>query len=169
MTVLLSVQGLTKGYGPRPLFTDLSFDLRAGERVGLIGPNGSGKSTLLRLLAGLEEPEAGTRAQRRNARLGYVAQDDVFPAGLSARQIVLEALAEEPIEDRERATRAAIALTRAGFTDPDQPADVLSGGWRKRLALARELARQAELLLLDEPTNHLDLPGILWLERLLRD
>ena len=69
MTVLLSVQGLTKGFGPRPLFTDLSLDLRAGERVGLIGPNGSGKSTLLKLLAGREEPDAGTRVLRRGARV----------------------------------------------------------------------------------------------------
>src|SRR5207248_5908491 len=69
----------------------------------------------------------------------------------------------------ERDTRAAVALTRAGFADPDRPADVLSGGWRKRLALARELVRRPDLLLLDEPTNHLDVPGIVWLERLLRD
>ena len=82
MTVLLSVQGLTKAYGPRPLFSDLCLDLRAGERVGLIGPNGSGKSTLLRLLAGREEPDAGVRSARRGARLGYLAQDDVFAAGL---------------------------------------------------------------------------------------
>src|SRR6266852_5982791 len=84
MTVLLTVQGLTKGYGPRPLFTDLSCDLRAGERIGLIGPNGAGKSTFLRLLAGLEEPEAGTRSLRRTARVGYVAQEDVFPPGQTA-------------------------------------------------------------------------------------
>jgi ABC transport system ATP-binding/permease protein len=169
MTVLLSVQGLTKGYGPRPLFTDLSLDLRAGERVGLIGPNGSGKTTLLRLLAGLEEPDAGTRALRRTARLGYLAQDDVFPPGQTARDVVLAALAGEPVEEHERATRAAITLTQVGFGDPDQPAATLSGGWRKRLALARELARRPDLLLLDEPTNHLDLPGIVWLERLLRE
>src|SRR5205823_14097981 len=79
MTVLLSVQGLSKGFGPRPLFTDLSLDLRAGERVGLIGPNGSGKSTLLRLLAGLEEPDAGRRSVRRTARLGYAPQYATFP------------------------------------------------------------------------------------------
>jgi ATP-binding cassette subfamily F protein uup len=169
MSVLLSVQGLTKGYGPRPLFTDLSLDLRAGERVGLIGPNGAGKSTLLKILAGREEPDEGSRSLRRNVCLGYVPQDDVFAPGQTARQVVLAALAEEAIEDHERAIRAAIALTRAGFSDPNRPADVLSGGWRKRLALARELARGPDLLLLDEPTNHLDLPGILWLERLLRE
>src|SRR5215470_15350717 len=115
MTVLLSVQGLTKGYGPRPLFTDLSLDLRAGERVGLIGPNGSGKSTLLRLLAGLEEPDAGTRSLRRTARLGYVAQDDVFPPHQTVREVVLAALAGELAEEHERETRAAVALTQVGF------------------------------------------------------
>src|SRR5947199_6597649 len=110
MTVLLSVQGLTKSYGPRPLFTDLSLDLRVGERIGLIGPNGSGKSTLLRLLAGLEQPETGTRSLRRTARVGYVAQEDVFLPGQTAWEVVRAALADEPVEDHERDTRAAIAL-----------------------------------------------------------
>jgi ATP-binding cassette subfamily F protein uup len=168
MTVLLSVQGLNRGFGPRPLFTDLFLDLRAGERIGLIGPNGSGKSTLLRLLAGLDEPDAGTRSLRRTARLGFLAQEDRFPAGQTVREVVLAALADEPIEDHEREVRVAVTLTQVGFGDPDQPADSLSGGWRKRLALARELVRKPDLLLLDEPTNHLDLPGIVWLERLLR-
>ena len=168
MTLLLGVQGLSKRFGARPLFTDLSLDLRAGERLGLIGPNGSGKSTLLKLLAGREEPDAGTRSLRRGARVGYLAQDDSFTAGLTAREVLLAALADEPIEDYERETRTAITLTQVGFTDPDQPGDVLSGGWRKRLSLARELVRKPDLLLLDEPTNHLDLPGIIWLERLLR-
>ncbi|HZY90663.1 MAG TPA: ABC-F family ATP-binding cassette domain-containing protein [Gemmataceae bacterium] len=168
MSVLLSAQGLTKGFGPRPLFSDLSLDLRAGERVGLIGPNGSGKSTLLRLLAGRDTADSGGRSLRRSARLGYLAQDDVFTPGQTARQVLLDALADEHIEDHERETRAAITLTQVGFTGPDRPADVLSGGWRKRLAVARELVRRPDLLLLDEPTNHLDLPGIVWLERLLR-
>ncbi len=170
MILLLSVQGLTKRFGSRHLFTDLSLELRAGERLGLIGPNGSGKSTLLRLLAGTEEvePDAGTRSLRRGARVGYVAQDDLFPAGQTVREVLLTALAEEPIEDFEREPQMATTLTRVGFVDLAQRADQLSGGWRKRLSLARELVRKPDLLLLDEPTNHLDLPGIAWLERLLR-
>src|SRR5437879_1014565 len=111
MTVLLSVQGVTKAYGPRPLFADLSLDLRAGERVGLIGPNGSGKSTLLKLLAGREEADGGVRSVRRTARLAYLAQEDVFEPGQTARDVLLAALADEPIEDHERETRAAITLT----------------------------------------------------------
>src|SRR5260221_3722156 len=114
MTVLLSVQGLTKSYGPRPLFTDLSLDLSADERVGLIGPNGAGKSTLLKLLAGREDPDAGTRTVRRSTRIGYVSQDDTFPAGLTARDVLLAAIAEEPVEEHERGTRAAITPTQVG-------------------------------------------------------
>lgn len=168
MTVLLGVQGMSKRYGPRPLFSELSFDLRAGERVGLIGPNGSGKSTLLKLLAGMEEPDEGTRFQRRSATIGYLAQDDVFPADQSVRGVLLDALAGEPLEEHERETRAAITLTRVGFDDHGQRAGILSGGWRKRLGLARQVVKEPDLLLLDEPTNHLDLPGIVWLEQFLR-
>jgi ATP-binding cassette subfamily F protein uup len=168
MTVLLSGQELTKAFGPRPLFTNLSLDIRAGERIGLIGPNGSGKSTLLRILAGREQADTGSRSQRRTARVGYLAQDDRFESGQTVRDVVLSGLSEESLEDHERETQAAIVLTQVGFVDLEQPAASLSGGWRKRLALARELARRPDLLLLDEPTNHLDLPGIVWLERLLR-
>src|ERR1019366_9288613 len=96
------------------------------------------------------------------------AQDDTFPAGMSVREVLLAALAEESIEDHERETRTEITLTQVGFADVDQRADIPSGGWRKRLSLARELVRKPDLLLLDEPTNHLDLPGIVCLERLLR-
>jgi ATP-binding cassette subfamily F protein uup len=168
MTLLVSVQDLSKSYGHRALFTGVSLELRAGERIGLVGPNGAGKSTLLKLMAGIEEVDAGTRSVRRGARLGYVAQDDKFCPGETVRTVLLAALAEEPIEEHDRETRVATMLTRMGFPDADQPADVLSGGWRKRLALARELVRKPDVLLLDEPTNHLDLPGIAWLQRLLR-
>ena len=168
MSVLLGVQGLTKAFGQRPLFKDLSFDLAVCERIGLIGPNGAGKSTLLKLLAGREPVDSGIRTARKGARIGYLAQDDRFEPGKTLREVIVDALAGENLEDYERETRAAIHLTRVGFNDHDLVAEKLSGGWRKRLSLARELAFEPDLLLLDEPTNHLDLPGILWLERLLR-
>jgi len=128
MTVLLSGQRLTKGYGPRPLFADLSLELRAGERVGLIGPNGAGKSTLLRILAGREVPDAGRRTQRRSARVGYLAQLDAFAPGRSVRDVLVAAPALAAADEHERETRANITLTQSGFADPDQPADTLSGG-----------------------------------------
>jgi len=120
------------------------------------------------VLAGRDGTDAGTRSLRRTTRLAFLAQEDDFSSGQTVREVLLAALAEEPIEEHERETRVAITLTQVGFSDADQSADVLSGGWRKRLALARELVRRPDLLLLDEPTNHLDLPGIVWLERLLR-
>jgi ATP-binding cassette subfamily F protein uup len=168
MAVLLSVQGLSKAFSHRPLFSDFALDLRDGERIGLIGPNGSGKSTLLKLLMGTEVPDRGTRLVRRGAKLGYLAQDEAFAPGLSLREVLLAALADEPLEEYERETQVAITLTQTGFTQFDAEAHTLSGGWRKRLAVARELVRKPDWLLLDEPTNHLDLRSILWLERLLR-
>jgi ATP-binding cassette subfamily F protein uup len=169
MSLLLSVQELSKGFGGRrPLFTGLSLEVRAGEKIGLIGPNGAGKSTLLKILAGTEAPDDGARTARRGTRIGYLSQDDTFPPGLTVREVLVAALDDDHLEEHERETRAAITLTQVGFDDPDQPADALSGGWRKRLSVARELVREPDLLLLDEPTNHLDLPGVVWLEKLLR-
>lgn len=169
MTVLLSSLGLSKAYDHRPLFANVSLDLRAGERIGLIGPNGSGKSTLLKVLAGVETPDAGTVALRRTVRLGYLPQEPVLDPDRTVEEILTDALASDPDEEHEQATRIRIVLTKVGFLDVDQKAGVLSGGWRKRLAVARELVRQPDLLLLDEPTNHLDLEGIIWLEDLLQD
>lgn len=166
--VLLSCESLGKGFGARPLFEGLAFGLSEGDRVGLIGPNGSGKSTLMRILAGMEEPDSGTVAVRRGIRLGYVPQDPTFPTGMTVEEVLTEALAGDPSEDFEKSMRVAVNLGRAGFNDPDQSADILSGGWRKRLAITRELVRAPDILLLDEPTNHLDVEGILWLEELLR-
>jgi len=168
MTVLLSAQGLTKRFTSRPLFDGLSIDFRAGEKIGLIGPNGAGKSTLLKILADIEIPDAGLRTARRGARIGYVPQEDIFPPDATATEAIVAGLANEQLEDYEREIQAAIILTQLGFEDHDKKADQMSGGWRKRLAIARELARKPEFLLMDEPTNHLDLPGVVWLERLLR-
>jgi ATP-binding cassette subfamily F protein uup len=165
--VLLSCEAVSKQFGARPLFQGLSFALFEGDRVGLVGPNGSGKSTLLKILAGLEEPDSGTRSVRKGVRVGYVPQDPLFPAGQPAEEALVAALAGEPLEDFEKSGRAALVLGKMGFRDPRQPAGELSGGWRKRLAVACELVREPDVLLLDEPTNHLDLEGILALEELL--
>ncbi|MBL8822818.1 MAG: ABC-F family ATP-binding cassette domain-containing protein [Planctomycetia bacterium] len=169
MSLLLSAQKISKGFGPRPLFSDLSVDLHEGARLGLIGPNGSGKSTLLKVLLGSEPHDEGTRSLKRGTRLGYLAQDDVFPAGKTVLEVVVAALSDEPSEDYEKETQAAITLTQTGFTDTSVQASTLSGGWRKRLSLACQLVKKPDFLLLDEPTNHLDLSSIVWLERLLRD
>jgi ATP-binding cassette subfamily F protein uup len=166
MSVLLSAENLAKAYGARPLFADLSFTLNDGDHVGLVGPNGSGKSTLLKILAGIEDSDSGTRVVRKGVRVGYVPQDPVFAPGKSVEDVLTEALEGE---EHEKFARVALTLGKAGFPDREAKTDTLSGGWRKRLAIARELVLQPEVLLLDEPTNHLDLEAILWLEALLRD
>ena len=170
MPVLLSVESLTKSYGARPLFENLTFALHDGDHVGLVGPNGSGKSTLLKILAGTEEADGGTRALRKGTRVGYVPQDPVFAPGKTVEDVLLEALRDErALDEHEKFARVALTLGKAGFLDRSAQTDALSGGWRKRLAIARELAREPDVLLLDEPTNHLDIDAILWLEELLRD
>jgi len=170
MPLLLSAENLTKSYGSRPLFANLSFALNDGDHVGLVGPNGSGKTTLLKILAGTEEPDEGARVVRKGVRVGYVPQDAVFAPGKTVEEVLLEALAgDHALEDHEKFARVALSLGKAGFTDREARTDTLSGGWRKRLAIARELVRQPDVLLLDEPTNHLDIAAILWLEELLRD
>jgi ATP-binding cassette subfamily F protein uup len=168
--VLLSVESLTKSYTSRPLFENLSFTVAEGDHIGLIGPNGSGKSTLLKILAGVEDSDSGTRAVRKGVRIGYVPQDPVFAPGKSVEEVLLEALHDEvTLDDYERTGRVATALGKAGFNDRSLATETLSGGWRKRLAIARELVREPDVLLLDEPTNHLDVEAILWLEGLMRN
>jgi len=167
--VLLSCERLAKSYTSRPLFESLTFALFEGDHVGLVGPNGSGKSTLLKIVAGVEDPDSGTRALRKGIRVGYVPQDPVFAPGKTIEDVLLEALYDEhTLDDYEKQSRVGLALGKAGFTDSSQDTATLSGGWRKRLAIARELAREPDVMLLDEPTNHLDVDAILWLESLLK-
>ena len=167
--VLLTCERLTKSYTSRPLFNDLSFSLFEGDHVGLVGPNGSGKSTLMKIVAGEEEPDSGNRAVRKGVRIGYVPQDPVFAHGKTIEEVLLEALENDHIlDDYDKQSRIAIALGKSGFMDRTQDTATLSGGWRKRLAIARELAREPDVMLLDEPTNHLDVDAILWLEGLLK-
>lgn len=169
MSLLLSSQSITKSFVASPLFEEISLDVVEGERLGLIGPNGSGKSTLLRILAGDLEPDHGVCSRRKSLRVGYLPQADTFPAGATVESVLTGALADLTLEDYERQTRVAITLSKFEFPDRTALAQTLSGGWRKRLSIARELIREPDLLLLDEPTNHLDLEGTLWLEKLLKN
>src|SRR5207245_573580 len=116
-----------------------------------------------------ETADTGAITTRRQLRLGYLPQNDAFPPGLTVEQVMLQTVATQHGDDHEHHAQVSVMLDKIGFTNVDQPVDALSGGWRKRLALARELIKQPDLLLLDEPTNHLDLEGILWLEKLLLD
>ena len=168
MPPVINAQGITKTYGASPLFQDVSFTISEGDRIGLIGPNGSGKSTLLGILSGSIEPDSGNVAVRRHTRLSYVIQESQFAAGETVRSVVAKALERSAVPEAERQGRLFETLGRAGFENFDAEAARLSGGWRKRLAIAEALVQQPDVLLLDEPTNHLDLEGIEWLEELLR-
>ena len=167
MALLLNAQSVSKSFGATTLFRDISFTIDEGDRIGLIGPNGSGKSTLLKMLAGEVDPDSGEVTPRKNLRMAYVEQDSQFPAGVTARNIIEAALRHTRVPEAEWEQRLRAILGNAGFTDFDGEAATLSGGWKKRLAIAEALVQHPDLLLLDEPTNHLDLSGIEWLEDLL--
>ena len=169
MPPIISAQGLTKRYGVAPLFQDISFTVSEGDRIGVIGPNGSGKSTLLEIIIGRVKPDSGDVAIRKGTRLSYVAQISEFAAGVSIRWVITSALERAAVPESERAARFAQTLGRAGFADLEAEASTLSGGWRKRLAIAEALVQAPDVLLLDEPTNHLDLAGIQWLESVLQN
>ncbi len=167
MSLLLNAQSLTKRYDSHTLFRDISLTFQEGERVGLIGPNGAGKSTLLKILAGIEHADKGKVEPARNARIAYLAQEDAFAAGSTVEGTLLDALRDSQLEEHQRHTRAQVLMGKLGFDQGDARAETLSGGWRKRLAIGRQIILEPDLLLMDEPTNHLDLGGILWLERFL--
>jgi ATP-binding cassette subfamily F protein uup len=166
---IISAQGLAKKYGAAPLFQNISFTVSEGDRIGVIGPNGSGKSTLLEMLIGSIKPDSGDVAIRKGTRLSYVSQISEFAEGVTIRSVIETALERTAVPEAERASRFAETLGRAGFTDLDAYAATLSGGWRKRLAIAEALVQAPDILLLDEPTNHLDLAGIEWLESVLQN
>ena len=168
MPPIINAQKLSKAFGAKPLFEDVSFTVSETDRIGLIGPNGSGKSTLLRILAGTEQPDSGELAVRKRLQLSYVEQDSRFVAGASVRTIVERAMQRSVTPDSDCGTHFAETLGRAGFEDFEVEAASLSGGWQKRLAIVEALVQAPDVLLLDEPTNHLDLSGIKWLEDLLK-
>src|SRR5438270_4682018 len=165
---IINAQQISKAFGAKPLFTDVSFTVSEGDRIGLIGPNGSGKSTLLRILAGTETTDTGTLAVRKRLRLSYVAQDSKFKPGDTVGSIVERALRSVTVAS-EHDAHFSETLGRAGFDNLEANAAALSGGWQKRLAIVEALVQAPDVLLLDEPTNHLDLAGIEWLEALLEE
>ena len=176
MPPILIAENISKRFGAIPLFDNISCAVHDGDRIGLIGPNGAGKSTLLAILGAEQRPGAGEISFRKGVRIGYVHQISDFAAEITVRQVVEAALERAAIPATAREQRLRETLGRAGFTESntsgnpgmDREAASLSGGWRKRLAIAEALVTDPQVLLLDEPTNHLDLDGIEWLEGLLR-
>ncbi|MCW5206991.1 ABC-F family ATP-binding cassette domain-containing protein, partial [Desulfobulbus sp. F5] len=167
MADLLSCRELGKAFGAQSLFSSVNLSIAEGDRIGLIGPNGSGKSTLLKILGCLTDADSGDIFRQRHVRSSFLAQEDTFAEDKSCTDNLCAAIDGLHLEPAERTSRAQALLSRAEFTDPDCPARLLSGGWRKRLAICRALIVRPDLLLMDEPTNHLDLEGILWLEKML--
>ena len=163
MAVLLTCDSLGKRFGSRTVFSEISLSLHDGDRLGIIGPNGAGKSTFLNILGTAMTPDGGTVSYRKGVRMAMVVQDPMFDADLTVRDIVFDAARDS--EDRD--IEVSKIISRTGFADPSAKAGTLSGGWKKRLAIAEALAQHPDVLLLDEPTNHLDVEGILWLEKLI--
>ncbi len=168
MPPILNAQNISKSYGALPLFRNVAFTVSEGDRIGVIGPNGSGKSTLLQILSGAVDADSGEVALRKRVRLSFVHQESQFAGDQTVRSVITAALERAGVPHDEQQARMAATLGRAGLEDLDASANSLSGGWRKRLAIAEALVQQPDILLLDEPTNHLDLAAIEWLEELLQ-
>ena len=163
--MLLTAENLHKNYGMKPLLSDVSLYLSAGERVGLIGVNGTGKSTLLKILAGVEEPDSGRVTRDPNVQISYLPQVPVMDDNLT---VLEQVFAGHPAEFRAlNEYEAKSILSRLGISDFDQKIGALSGGQRKRVALATVFVHPADVLILDEPTNHLDAEMVAWLEQKL--
>ena len=177
---VLVLEHISKTYGDKLLFDDISLGISEGEKIGVIGINGTGKSTLLKIIAGLAEPDAGTVTTGNHVRFAWLPQAPEFTAGQTILQAVLSGSEDDTDEtlrpaasggsegwdaaDSSREGAAKSILNRLGFSDYSLPADHLSGGERKRVALAKALLEPAEVLVMDEPTNHLDSEMVSWLE-----
>ncbi|MEI6806323.1 MAG: ABC-F family ATP-binding cassette domain-containing protein [Myxococcaceae bacterium] len=177
---MVSVSNLSKHYGPRVLFEDVSFNLNPGERVGLVGANGSGKSTLMRVMTGEEERTSGTISLPKHTRIGFLKQDQylndqvpIIDCVMMGDRAVYDALQRHdhdmPPDAYTLESRSATILEGLGISNSvhSQPLSVLSGGFKLRVLLAQVLVSNPEVLLLDEPTNHLDILTIRWLEKFL--
>ncbi|WP_030165498.1 ABC-F family ATP-binding cassette domain-containing protein [Spirillospora albida] len=163
---LINVENVTKAYGPKPLLDAVSLGIDEGDRVGVVGRNGGGKSTLASLLARRTEPDGGRVTHARGVRLGHLTQRDEFPPDATVRSVVI---GDRPEHEWAGDTRVRDVLAGLlGDLDLDAPIEGMSGGERRRVALACLLVPESDLLILDEPTNHLDIEAIDWLARHLR-
>ncbi len=151
----LQIEKLTKSYGDRLLFGDVTFGINRGDKIGLIAKNGTGKTTMLRIIAGLEDADSGTVTRRSDLKIALVEQKPTFG---SSDATPLSACGDFSTDDATR------MLTQLGVTDVNAPIATMSGGQQKRVAIARALLSEPDVLILDEPTNHLDLQVIEWLE-----
>lgn len=165
MVNLVNLEAVHKSFGVRALLDGVSLGIARGERVGVVGLNGGGKTTLLEVLAGIEPPDAGRVSRARKLRLAVVTQRTTLPDGSTIRQAVLDPLGVTAVHEwaSDASTRAVLdglGITALGL---DTPVATLSGGERRRVALAAVLVHELDLLVLDEPTNHLDVGGVRWL------
>lgn len=170
MPPILSANGLSKEFAGRRLFADISLGIEGADRIGLIGPNGAGKSTLLKILAGQETADLGKVSRQNNLKVAYLPQVPTFDEKSDLLSIVKSGMSPG-LEDWEQDVKAYDLLEMLNISEvglsPESLISELSGGWRKRVAIAREWAKDPQLLFLDEPTNHLDVESILWLEEIL--
>ncbi len=164
---MLKIQGLSKSYGGRVLFEDVSLQMGSGERLGLVGRNGHGKSTLFRIILGEEEADSGTVSFPRNYRIGHLAQKIEF----SKPTVLEEGCLGLPKGEEDYHYKVEMILFGLGFSEADmaRPPAEFSGGYQVRLNLAKVLVSNPNLLLLDEPTNYLDIVSIRWITQFLRD
>ncbi len=167
MSSLIYAQKIEKSFGAKRLFQGITFGITEDDRVGIIGPNGSGKSTFLKILAGLETPEEGTVTRRQRLRVAYVPQDTFFATDATVGAMLLESAVQSGLPEGESQIRVYEILGRVGFEDGEQQVSVLSGGWKKRLAIACAMVQDPDVVLLDEPTNHMDVEGLQWLAQLM--
>lgn len=167
-TPYIQVENLTKSYGDRLLFGDVTFGIDEGQKIGLIAKNGTGKSTLLRIIAGEEAPDSGTVTARGGLKVGYLPQTPRFDGALTVADVVTAHAPESAEEAEAYRSRLTRMLSQLHITDLTAPVAKLSGGERKRIALAQALVDDPDLLILDEPTNHLDMDAIEWMEGYLR-
>ncbi len=170
MAAILSCTQLKKAYAARPLFDGISFAIEEGERIGLIGPNGAGKSTLLRIIAGLDTSDGGTISKQRGLKVGMLEQIPAFAPDATVENAIMAGVTGA--HDWAHISivheyMSRFCLDGRNGVGGDSPVAQLSGGWKKRVALARVLVGDHDLVLLDEPTNHLDVESILWLEDFL--